>query len=208
MAQTKYKKLYEILPNKDYTNLVITEHKATFNDVEGLLKTYPQENIFNINGVVCFTPINMSKLYATNINSDVLAKARECITEYCEKQIKMYQKEIDQWQKQIATLNQYVAQPKAHLELAVYKIDSKNPSERDYWYGWRKVNSIRDVWTFIGSLNNDFNEQIVFTRLEYYSNGINDFKYWLDKVRDNNNVVATFTRGKDKFEIVLEERDR
>ena len=106
MAQTEYKKLYEILPNNDYTNLVITEHKATFNDVEGLLKTYPQENIFNINGVVCFTPINMSKLYATDINSDVLAKARECITKYCEKQIKMYQKEIDQWQKQIATLNQ------------------------------------------------------------------------------------------------------
>ena len=30
MAQTEYKKLYEILPNKDYTDLVITEHKATF----------------------------------------------------------------------------------------------------------------------------------------------------------------------------------
>lgn len=208
MENTANKKLYEILPNNDYTNLVIKEISTNPNQIEAMLKTYPKEDIYDINGVACITTAGKSKFYATGINDDVLAKARECITEYCQKNIKMYQKEIDQWQKQIETLNQYVTQPKNHLELAVYKVDSENSSDRDYWYGWGKVNSITDVWAFIGWLNNKFNNQITFNYLEHYNEIFYDFKYWLDKVRENNNVVARFTCGKDKFEMVLEERDR
>jgi hypothetical protein len=98
---------------------------------------------------------------------------------------------------------------KTLFELAVYKVDSKNPSERDdYWYGWGKVNDIKDVWTFIGWLNNKFDSQITFTYLQNYNETFYEFKDWIDKVRENNNVVARFTCGKDKFEMVLEERDR
>lgn len=214
MAQTENKKLYEILPNKDYTNLVIKEISTNPNNIEAMFKTYPKEDICNVNGVACIATTGRSKFFATDINSDVLAKARECITEYCKKQIKMYQKEIDKWQKQIATLNQEIAQPTTHLELAVYKVkkDGKDLNKKEYYYGWRKFNSIMDVWAFIGWLNNQVNCHITFTYLEYYGgyeNDEDDFKYWLTKVGKNNNVVARFTCGKDMmFEMVLEERER
>lgn len=96
---------------------------------------------------------------------------------------------------------------KTKLELACFKMPTKEGEKKDYHYGWERLNDIYDVWSFIGWLINTFDNTITFTNLQYYNSSLDDFNSWVNKVRRNNNIVAKFNCGKIQYQIEIKENN-
>jgi len=94
---------------------------------------------------------------------------------------------------------------KPKLKLACYLLPKKEGEKKDYQFGWNKLDNIYDVWDFIGWLVNRIEVAITFNYLQYYNETWDELKDWIAKVKENDNVVARFSCGKDKYQIEIEE---
>lgn len=94
-----------------------------------------------------------------------------------------------------------------NYELCCYKIIDEN--NKEFCYGWKKFESEKDIYTFVGWLISVISYQIKFNMLEYFQ-PYYDFETYLNKILENNGLIAKFSSidNKVKYEIYVKQVDR
>ena len=75
----------------------------------------------------------------------------------------------------------------------------------DYIGGYGKLNSVEDVYCYIGSIINDSSVAITFTYLEYYNRIFGTFEEWIEEIKEKKNVIAKYKANGQEYIIKLED---
>lgn len=88
-----------------------------------------------------------------------------------------------------------------------YEMDlqMQNGKEWESIGGYGKLESIYDLYNYIGHIINNFDFQLTFTSLLYYNFSFPNFNDWLELAEEKNNIVCNFNSSDKKafYRIVI-----